>query len=284
MQARNDELLKGNYTVKYSNVNGILVSVDNTSQSWGLRWKFEFIYFVLWQTQIQTQTEARGLIWYHLNWEQIKVLPYWKAFPWGSLTEPSRAELPPLMCRQCWCFQGSLATKPLLVPQPNKLSIAMPPNCSSIQELDSMIHVDPFPTQNILCFCDTSPKTPSVSDLILSPTKHFLFLFFLLFALVFSLAFHAMLLHVPSRLIQLLLTFSCKYGFGLQPTHYTFKGCLIDKSLQINRKISCTLLFYFLLQRPAWTLSCAVPVLRPACSPWTFRGAVRLPCIDFYVP
>lgn len=160
----------------------------------------------------------------------------------------------------------------------------MPPNCSSIQELDSMIHVDPFPTQNILCFCDTSPKTPSVSDLILSPTKHFLFLFFLLFALVFSLAFHAMLLHVPSRLIQLLLTFSCKYGFGLQPTHYTFKGCLIDKSLQINRKISCTLLFYFLLQRPAWTLSCAVPVLRPACSPWTFRGAVRLPCIDFYVP
>lgn len=50
-----------------------------------------------------------------------------------------------------------------------------------------MIHVDPSPTQNILCFCDTPPKTLSVSDLLLSPTKPFLFLFFLLFALVFSL-------------------------------------------------------------------------------------------------
>lgn len=50
-----------------------------------------------------------------------------------------------------------------------------------------MVHVGPFLAQNILCFCDTSPKTPSVSDLLLSPTKPFLFLFFLLFALVFSL-------------------------------------------------------------------------------------------------
>lgn len=60
MQARNDDgkynvipLLKGNYTVKYSNVSGILISVDNTSQSWGyLRSKLEFIYFILWQAQI----------------------------------------------------------------------------------------------------------------------------------------------------------------------------------------------------------------------------------------
>lgn len=89
-------------------------------------------------------------------------------------------------------------------------------------------------------------------------------------------------LHVHLRLIQLLLTFSCKYGFGLQPTHYTFKGCLTDKSLQINRKISCTLLYF--LQRSAWTPSCAVPMLRPACIPRTFREALRLPCIDFYVP
>lgn len=68
MQARNYELLKENYTVKYSNVNGILVSVDNTLQSWRhLRSKFEFIYFILWQTQIQTEPEVRGLIWCHLK-------------------------------------------------------------------------------------------------------------------------------------------------------------------------------------------------------------------------
>lgn len=53
MQARNDELLKENYTVKYSNVDGILISVENTLQSWRhLRSKFELIYFILWQTQI----------------------------------------------------------------------------------------------------------------------------------------------------------------------------------------------------------------------------------------
>lgn len=53
-----------------------------------------------------------------------------------------------------------------------------------------MIHVglnDSSPTQNILWFSDTSPKTPLVSDLLLSPTQSFLFVFFLLFALVFSL-------------------------------------------------------------------------------------------------
>lgn len=72
-----------------------------------------------------------------------------------------------------WCAGSADASRGVWPPNlcwshgPIKLSIAMPPNCSSIQELNSMIHVDPFPTQNILCFCDISPKTPSVSDLLL---------------------------------------------------------------------------------------------------------------------
>lgn len=93
MQARNYELLKGNYTVKHSNVNGILISVDNTSQSWGyLRSKFEFIYFILWQIQISAQREVRGLIWCYLNESKSKC---WGAFPQGCLADPSRAELAP---------------------------------------------------------------------------------------------------------------------------------------------------------------------------------------------
>lgn len=152
----------------------------------------------------------------------------------------------------------------------------MPANCASIQELDSMVHCSEYSV--FLWY--TPQNTISLWPTFVS-NKTFSILIFPALCPGFQLAFHAMSLHVRSRLIQLLLTFSCKYGFGLQPTHYPLKGCLIDKSLQVNRKISCMLLFYFLLQRSAWNPSCAVPRLRPACSPRTCRRALRLPCIDF---
>lgn len=47
--------------------------------------------------------------------------------------------------------------------------------------------------------------------------------------------------------------------FGCNPPHYTSKGRLIGNSLQINRKVDCTLLFYFLLQ----TLLFLETVIRP---------------------
>lgn len=65
--------------------------------------------------------------------------------------------------------------------------------------------------------------------------------------------------------------------FGCNPPRYTSRGRLIGKSLQINRKIDCTLLFYFLLQ----ALLFSEPVIRPALSPRTYREALRMPRIDF---
>lgn len=69
----------------------------------------------------------------------------------------------------------------------------------------------------------------------------------------FLLAFHAMCLHVHSDPILFLWTFFCKYVFWLQPTPLCLQRTLDSKSLQINRKIDCTLLVYSLFQRSTLT-------------------------------
>lgn len=60
----------------------------------------------------------------------------------------------------------------------------------------------------------------------------------------FLLAFHAVSLHVRSDPILFFGHFLITMFFGCNPPCYTSRGCLIGKSLQINRKIDCTLLLF----------------------------------------
>lgn len=242
MQARNYELLKGNYTVKHSNVNGILLSVDNTSQSWGyLRSKFEFILYC---GKLKSQPRQRSEDWSGTIWMRANPSAG-EHSPRGAWLSPAEQSLPH------WCADSGDASRGAWPPNlcwshsPKEPSIAMPANCASTQELDSMIHVDLFPTHIILCFCDTSPWTPSASDPLLSPTKPFLFLFFLLFALVFS------LLPMPCLCvyIQGLYSFYCCFlvnkGLGCNPPIAHSKGAWLTSLSESTEKSAACYSFIF---------------------------------------
>lgn len=258
----------------------MLTTLHNLGGIWGQSWNLSILYC----GKLKSKSRQRSEDWSGTIWTQSKskCCHTGKHSHGGAWLNPAEHSLPHFCAatgdasREAWppnlCWSHS----------PNKLSIAMPANCALMQRLDSMIHVDSSPTQNIV-FLHTPPKTSSVSELLLSPTKPFLFLFFLLFALVFSLFSMPCLCMYVQGLYSFYWRFLVNMGLGCNPPITHSKGAWLT-SLSKSTEKSAAHYSYFLLQRSAWTPSCAVPKLRPAYSPWTFRRALRLPSIDFYVP